>query len=616
MPQTFTQQRRLELTGSAACRRSSAGSKACRPEACEKLTWRGRDGFDLSRLTDHPLQWTNLSQYPFARLIKENAKRQVWRIQLGNRFYYAKLYYVKSRGSWLKRRLRGPACVKEWQVARFALQHDIACIKPVAYAVCNDRRCPLDCILITEAVGDAMPLADYWLYLHTDGSRPRRCLLTDLQDNLARLLAAAHHAGMAHADLHPGNLLVQAGRQGRSLRVVFVDLQNVRIRRTVSDKQAMASLAQLNQWFRKHATLTERMRLLKSYVRWRRELNGPGDAGGRFDLKRWAGELDKAAARHASRLWASRDRRVMRHGKYFARLKLPDRWRAHVFLKTKHPMAFSPASYRQFDARQWRRILEDVPAFLDRLYHHGSVIKDSRSTRVYSGRINLHGRDVPVVCKHAIRRKKLAVLWDCWRDSRSLRAWKCSFAMLHRGLAVALPLAALERRIGPYLADSILITEQIQPAINLKTFWINHLGRISPRRRRTAKLVLIRQLADLLRKMHQLNFVHRDLKASNIMIKNPPMELEDRRQLKDVTIVLVDLDGLSLKRRVGTADRLRSLVRLNASAQECPYITRTDRLRFLKSYLTYYGSGKPQWKQLWKGIERLTARRTQTSSLT
>ena len=62
------------------------------------------------------------------------------------------------------------------------------------------------------------------------------------------------------------------------------------------------------------------------------------------------------------------------------------------------------------------------------------------------------------------------------------------------------------------------------------------------------------------------------------------------------------MDGVRLKRTLTEKDQLRPLARLSLSADLSPHVTLADRARFLKSYLTRYGSGVPDWKLLWQQI--------------
>ncbi|MFA5864136.1 MAG: lipopolysaccharide kinase InaA family protein [Phycisphaerae bacterium] len=578
----------------------------------------------LSRsLNTDTFDWSNPASIPGAQLIKENGQRQVWRVDLGENSYYAKLYLRNGKSWQIKRYFRGPACLKEWTVANYALEHGINCVIPLAYAVSSHTSLPLrepspvDSLLITAGIQQALPLTDYWQLLNAKpGDANRAAQIDTLEDALAELLARAHLAGLAHSDLHPGNLLVEQKRHDHKgvnnieessctkPFVCLVDLQAVRVGTPVSDREAIDNLAQLNQWFRQNATLTQRMRLLKKYMLYRKTLAHPkGRQWSNRTFKHWARALDRAAHRHAKKLLASRDRRVMRNCKYFAKLNLPNRWQAHVFLKTRHPLTYSSAAYMEFSPDHWKNVLSAPEKMLDEFVKSLRPIKNSRSTLVCRGTLQVGNHSLSIVAKRHIRRKRFAALWNCLRKSRSLRAWKMSFAMLHRQLPVALPLAVLERRIGPYLADSIFITEEVKPSINLRLFITSILPLIPLTHRRRITFVLIDQLAALLRKMHQNSFTHRDMKATNILIHNMPSVYDPQIDPKSLQIVLVDLDGLRIKHRPSERDKLRALVRLSLSSDLSPCITQSDRARFLKNYLTCYGSGIPDWKSLWRKIQ-------------
>ena len=549
------------------------------------------------------LDWANPASIRQANLIKENDQRQVWRVILNGSAYYAKLYLNNGILSRLKRYFRGPVCLKEWTVARYALRHGINCVHPLAYAVSSGTGTSVDCLLITAGIPQTVPLTDYWMSITQNDAPDRAGRITNLEDALAELLARAHQAGLSHSDLHPGNLLVEPRESGRPV-VCLVDLHSVRVGHPVSDREAIHNLAQLNQWFRQNATLTQRMRLLKRYMACRKNL-AEARQGQRWsdrNFKHWAVALDRAARRHAEKLNASRDRRIMRDGKYFGKINLPDHWRAHVFLQTKHPTGYSQATHLEFTAEEWKNTLTSPEKLLDEFSRYTRPIKHSRSTLVCRGNLQIGRHNLPVVTKRHISRKPFAALWDCLRKSRALKAWKLSFAMRHRQLPVAQPLAVLERRIGPYLTNSILITEEVKPCVNLRTFITSVLPTIPQDRRYAIKTHLTDQLAALLRKMHQNGFAHRDMKATNILIQNLPSELTEAVDPKSLQVVLVDLDGLRIK-DPSQRDQIRALVRLSLSADLSTHVTQTDRARFLKSYLTCYGSGVPDWKSLWRTIQ-------------
>jgi hypothetical protein len=109
------------------------------------------------------------------------------------------------------------------------------------------------------------------------------------------------------------------------------------------------------------------------------------------------------------------------------------------------------------------------------------------------------------------------------------------------------------------------------------------------------------RLARVVRAMHDRGVSHRDLKAPNVLLKDAAADPAG------ATPVLIDLVGVRASAdAVPFARRAKELARLNASFLAVPHVTRTERLRFL---LTYLRSGEREldWKKWWNAVSRATA---------
>jgi serine/threonine protein kinase len=101
----------------------------------------------------------------------------------------------------------------------------------------------------------------------------------------------------------------------------------------------------------------------------------------------------------------------------------------------------------------------------------------------------------------------------------------------------------------------------------------------------------------LVRSLHERSLSHRDLKASNILIKISPDD--QRHQLS-----LIDLVGVRLRHPLPMKRRVQNLARLSLSLNVVQGRTRTDTLQFLRAYLPWGLSPRNDWKGLWRSVEK------------
>jgi serine/threonine protein kinase len=286
----------------------------------------------------------------------------------------------------------------------------------------------------------------------------------------------------------------------------------------------------------------------------------------------------------------------MRTGRYFARLDLSGGWRAHVFLACKHPVEGSPASSMTFTQQQWKQWLHN-PLRLVTPADRRWIIKESRTSVVCRGRLERDdGRSLDVICKRSLPRGGLKRILQLLRTSRPLLTWKRANALLHRQIPTARPLAVLERRRFGLLLDSLVVTEYLPHTQDLDTLLTVTLRVLPAAAQRTLKRQIGQSLCPLLHRLFERGFIHRDLKAPNLLVQWNPQSPEPPG------VLLVDLDGLRPCHRTGDQAELDALVRLNVSLDHCKRVTLTDRGRYLRDYLTRPGCPQPQWKPLWHTI--------------
>ena len=577
-------------------------------------------------------------------VFKHNSSRTVYHGRLGGQEVFLKHYHSRSLLHRLARRLGFSEARREMRYSQYLAGHGVPTAAALA-AMCADG---VEW-LATQAVAPS-ETAEAWharqLRLGAAGARAIDRAIVQL----ARLIGRMHACGVIHRDLHCLNILVRggplqpggpcgAGLQAAALepesrgggpshsaqeviparfetparpiesfaaltevraapqeepQLVLMDLHRVRRRSKLSRRARAANLAQLFHDRFDFTTRTQRLRFLKHYLQ-------ASAAGG--SLRGWETLIGLFARRHTRRQNAQRDRRVLGESRYFTRLNLGNGWRGHAVLASKRRMGGSRAAEIEFTADQWPEALGRPDLLLPR--EGDDIIKDSSSGLVFRRKLHLGGQHLDVFVKRPRRRQAWKILLDCFRPARTTRAFRLGHALLTRRIATSLPLAALERRVGPLLLDSILISEAVAGR-RLNDFLDTHLARpprgdvplTASQQYQLAQEVLW-QMGRMLQRLHDNNFAHRDLKATNMFVRWRPGTPPE--------VVLIDLDGLKHAWLMSARRRFQGLMRLNVSLLKCPAVNHAGRLRMLLGYLRRPGCGRINFKPYWRVLEQWSA---------
>jgi tRNA A-37 threonylcarbamoyl transferase component Bud32 len=338
-----------------------------------------------------------------------------------------------------------------------------------------------------------------------------------VQAALGRFLRQMHDTGISLRDLHPGNLLFNR----ESERFCLMDLDTVRIRPAVPPAIRFDHLARL------------RSRLV---------LGNAFFAG-------YGEPIDVIAlARHAVLL---RRKRCVKTNRDFRQVTFGERrW----WVRT----AWNDA--------ELAGILKDPDAALAK---HAQLLKQSPETTV--GAI---GRFV-IKAYHAHR--PYALLKDCFRSSRSHRAYRKAYHLELAGIPTARPVAVTSVRTFGVITRGYFVMERIAPAVPLREF------------QGDPELAAFR-LARLIGAMHRAGFSHRDLKDTNLVFDGADQPF------------LIDVDGSRFVGVVPPGRVVSDLARFARGALRGRVIPPRLRRRFLREYCRCAGAVAGNCLQLWRRL--------------
>ncbi len=542
-------------------------------------------------------EWLRAGQ---ARIVKQGPHRNVYFVELPEICFYLKHNRLPDWPSWLRQLVRPSKARMEFDRARAVAARGIATFEPLALGEERTFLGAGESFLVTRALEDAEPLHRF-VAGALPALGPARCIRIrhQLTRELALLAARLHDAGICHNDLHAGNLLVRLWEDDR-LDLYLIDLNAVHLGAPLTWPTSLDNLVMLNRWFVLRSSRADRLRFWQTYRLARAAGKGCAFLHTRAGFVE-ADELERRTRASSLEFWKHRDRRCLKSNRYYQRVR-----------------GDGVAGYAITDLDQGA--LEALVADPDAPFHwpEARVLKDSRSCTVVEFDLVAGGQTRRVIYK----RFKMTSWTDPWaalvRHTPALRSWIHGQGFRERGLPTARPLAVLERSRLGLRREGYLLTEKIADAHDLHEF-LADLKRLPESERRRLVRRQIDLAAQVVREMHSRCLSHRDLKASNLLVSRDYSQFlspfssnpwgGEQNSLLPVfptTIWLIDLVGVRRHRRLARSRKVQNLARLNASFLQTSPITRTDRLRFLRTYLDWglYGAG--DWKVWWKAVDRAT----------
>lgn len=496
-----------------------------------------------------------------ATVVKHGSHRTVYRVQLPTGAVYVKHCRINGPRAWAREVMRPPKARLEFENAERLISLGIGAAVPLAWGTA-DSLWPGESFLITRDLSPATPFTEY-VESRAFGTRERQ----NLACALGRFLALLHDRGVTHPDPHPGNLLAET--RDNELRFSLLDVHAVRFGRPLSWGDSLTNLVRYNRWFQLRATAADRARFWRAYRLARQTVAfAPEDAA----------KLEAATLASNRRFWLARTARYAGTHRTVRKVR---RGRVRGLAVSDLPPDFL------------HQLLENPDAAFER--SDTALLKRCEGSTV--AELVMPTPDGPraVILKRVNVKSAFDPLKNLFRSSAVRRSWLLGHGLCERQLPTPRPLAMFHRRrIGIFPAEGYLLTEKVPDAVGLSE---------AVRACRDPLLLRVwaERLARVVRTMHDRGVSHRDLKAPNVMLQGVAIDPAS------ATTVLIDLVGVRASAAAVPPKRCaKELARLNASFLATPHATRTERLRFLLTYLRT-GTRRADWKSWWKLVSEATA---------
>jgi tRNA A-37 threonylcarbamoyl transferase component Bud32 len=527
----------------------------------------GPDGLRLA-------EWLAAGQ---ARVVKHGPHRTVYHVTLPEIDCHVKHCRIPDGRAWLRECLRGPKARGEYERCLAVAARGVPTVTPLAVGEARGLR-PGDSFLVTRTL-DAEPLGPFIeRTLPALGAMRADRLRQRLATALGRFLARVHGAGVTHCDLHANNLLVALDDDDEP-RLYVIDLHTARLGQPLGWRGRRDNLVLLNRWCALRVGLIDRLRFWKAYS------DASSGATVTAGLPVWrarARELEERTWQSNLRFWKAHDRRCLADNRHFRRV-----YSAVAF---GHAVA-------DIDRAAFAALLADPDEPFRR--PGALLLKDGRSSTVAAFDLPIDGSPRPVIWKRFRVTSPADPLTALVRRTAALRSWVFGHGLRARCLPTPRPLLVLHRRRRGLTREGYLLVEMVPDCQELSA-QVARLAMLPEGKRRQRLRSLIDQVARLVRDLHGRHLAQRDLKAANVLVQNTAT---------GVALWLIDLAGTTRHRTLSRRQRVQNVARLHASFHDRPALTRTDRVRFLRTYLGWGLYGKQGWKDWWRAVAAATRKK-------
>jgi tRNA A-37 threonylcarbamoyl transferase component Bud32 len=224
-----------------------------------------------------------------------------------------------------------------------------------------------------------------------------------------------------------------------------------------------------------------------------------------------------------------------------------------------------------------------------------SVVKRGRSALIVKASFRLCDGETRAAYKRFGSKNWMRRLTRGLQTARAVRNFRLGHKLLRLGIATPRPLLAVSPRWRVLLRPAFLATEWLEGTMPLDAFLRAAASMPTGR-----QLAILRETANcvgrLVGGLHAHGFAHRDLKATNLLVR----ELQGR-----IEVFVIDLDGASKPWFLTRRTRRTNLARLVTATQGLSEVTHVLRRRALGAYLDSCPDSA-SWKAVWRELREIS----------
>lgn len=233
----------------------------------------------------------------------------------------------------------------------------------------------------------------------------------------------------------------------------------------------------------------------------------------------------------------------------------------------------------------------------------GSIVKRSEIGCVYAATLIIDGREQDCFVKKRRYVRRYERLIQRLGGSGLRRAAGMADRFLEEGISTPVPWGFMTVS-GVREPLEFFLTQGSRRAVSVYAYLLTRYPCLSRCEQDLFRRKLSLKLADLVSRMHQAGYENRDLKVSNLILRDAEGASRNEEELD---LLMIDLEGVRNFGRIPWFRRERDLARLNLSLLRAGCFTAADRMRFFKSYQERLGIAES--RRGWERIAKVTEQR-------